>query len=71
MSEKTNQGIDRLIEESGLKLNFISDEMGISRQRLYDIRINPLSMGIDQMGKLAEILGVDFTDIYELIKKFK
>lgn len=69
MSEKTNKAIDGLIEESGLKLSFIAEQMSISRQRLYDIRVNPLSMGIDQMEKLAEILGVDFTDIYKASKK--
>lgn len=69
MSERTNKAIDELIENSGLKLSYIADRMNISRQRLYDIRVNPLSMGIDQMEMLAEILNVDFTDIYKASKK--
>lgn len=70
MSEKTFKELDELIEASGLKLDFIADEMEISRQRLYTIRLNPASMGIDQMEKIANILNVEFMDIYQIYKNF-
>lgn len=71
MSSETFKELDDLISESGLKLNFIANELGVSRQRLYEIRVNPSTMGIDQMEKLAQLLKVDFMDIYEIYKKFK
>lgn len=70
MSEKTNERLDELIVKSGLKLGYIADEMGISRQRLYELRINPRTMAIDQMERLSKILNVSFIDIYETSKKF-
>lgn len=71
MSEETFRELDDLISESGLKLNFIADELGITRQRLYEIRLKPNTMGIDQMEKLAQLLNVDFMDIYNIYKNFK
>lgn len=71
MSEETFRELDDLISDSGLKLNFIADELGITRQRLYEIRLKPNTMGIDQMEKLAQLLNVDFMDIYNIYKNFK
>lgn len=71
MSEETFEELDDLISKSGLKLNFIADEMNISRQRLYEIRMKPNTMGVDQMEKLAHLLNVDFMDIYQVYKNFK
>lgn len=70
MSNETFKELDELIFNSGLKLNFVAEELGISRQRLYEIRMKPNTMGIDQMEKLAQILNVNFMDIYEVYKKF-
>ena len=55
MSNETFKELDELIFNSGLKLNFVAEELGISRQRLYEIRMKPNTMGIDQMEKLAQI----------------
>ena len=71
MSEETFEELNDLIKKSGLKLNFIADEMNISRQRLYEIRMKPNTMGVDQMEKLAHLLNVDFMDIYQIYKNFK
>lgn len=70
MSNETFKELDELIFNSGLKLNYVAEELGISRQRLYEIRMKPNTMGIDQMEKLAQILNVDFIDIYKMYKKF-
>ena len=38
--------IDEAIDEAGLKQEFIAKKMGISRQRLYDLRKNPTLLNI-------------------------
>ena len=63
--------IDEAIDEAGLKQEFIAKKMGISRQRLYDLRKNPTLLNIEQMELLANILNLKFTDIYDIRKKFK
>lgn len=58
MSKKTFKPLDEMIENSGLKLDYIAEKMGITRMRLYQMRVNPISMSFEQMEKLADILGV-------------
>ena len=60
-----------MIDASGLKLEHIAKRMGISRQRLYELRLDPASMSIDQMENIAILLDVDFMDIYQIYKNFK
>lgn len=71
MEKKAYQPLEDLIDDSGLKLNYIADVLDISRQRLYEIRTNPSSMGIDQMEILADLLNVDFMTIHKIYKNFK
>lgn len=68
---KTYFPLDNLLNESGLKYNYIADEMGISRAQLYNMRVDPTVMGIDHMESLAKILGCNFSDIYSIRKKFR
>lgn len=71
MSRQTYKPLDELIDRSGMKMDAIANEMGISRQRLYELRKDPLQLGIDQIETLAHCIRVDFWDIYEVRKKFK
>lgn len=71
MSEKTFEELDVLIKDSGLKLGYIAKQMDISRQRLYELRLDPAVMSVDQMEKIAVLLDVSFMDIYKIQKKFK
>lgn len=71
METKTYEPLDDLMGRTGLKYSYIANELGISTQRLYDIRVNPKSMSIEQMEKLAQILNVSFMDIYKVQKKFR
>jgi len=71
MESKTYEPLDELMERTGLKYGYIANELGVSTQRLYDIRVNPRSMSIEQMEKLAQILNVSFMDIYKVQKKFR
>lgn len=68
--DETYKPLNELIDSSGFKLNYIADQMGISRIRLYQIRENPNLMSIDQMEKFAEILNVDFSVIHEIRKQY-
>lgn len=71
MDKKTYKPLEDLINNSGLKLKYIAHALGVTRQRLYEIRVNPASMGIDQADILADLLDVDFMVIYKIYKKFK
>ena len=71
MSAKTYEEMDQLIEESGMKLTSIADKMGISTQRLYIMRINPLTMDIEQMEQFAQVVGTTFDAVYDIRKKFR
>ncbi|EMF0102267.1 helix-turn-helix domain-containing protein [Enterococcus hirae] len=70
MTKATFEPLDNLIEEKGLRYNFVAKKMGIDPSYLWQMRCNLLKMDINHMELLAEILGVDFFDIYELRKKF-
>lgn len=71
LSQLTYKPLDELINRSGMKIDAIASKMGISRQRLYELRKDPLQLGIDQIETLAHCIKVDFWDIYEVRKKFK
>lgn len=71
MSTKTYERMDQLIEDSGMKLTSIAEKMGISTQRLYIMRINPLTMDIEQMEKFAQVVGTTFDVVYDIRKKFR
>ncbi|EMF0420095.1 helix-turn-helix transcriptional regulator [Enterococcus hirae] len=70
MTKATFKPLDNLIEEKGLRYNFVAKKMGINPSYLWQMRCNLLKMDINHMELLAEILGVDFFEIYELRKKF-
>ncbi|MGF3112672.1 helix-turn-helix domain-containing protein [Facklamia sp. P9177] len=71
MEQKTYEPLDSLIERKGLKYKFVADELGISQQRLYGMRLNPKSISVEQMEKMANVLSVSFMDIYKIQKKFR
>lgn len=71
MTKATFKPLDNLIEEKGLRYNFVAKKMGINPSYLWQMRCNLFKMDINHMELLAEILGVDFFDIYELRKKFE
>ena len=71
MSQLTYKPLDDLINRSGMKKDAIANAMGISRQRLYELRKDPLQLGVEQIESLAHCIRVDFSDIYEVRKKFK
>nr|DAW08103.1 MAG TPA: helix-turn-helix domain protein [Caudoviricetes sp.] len=45
--------------------------MDVSRQRLYEFRKDPACMSVDQLKKMADILGVEFADMYNLREAYQ
>lgn len=69
--QKTYEPIDEIIDNSGLKIEFIAEQMGLSRNRLYQLRVSPDKMNINQMEKFCELVGINFLDLYRIQKKFR
>lgn len=71
VGKKTYKPLDDLLDRTGLKKCAIADRLGVDSSTLYKWRVSPNTMGIDEMEKLSSILGVDFFDLYQIVKKFK
>ena len=59
--------LQKKIEKSGLKLQFIADQMGISRFALYQKIRNDTDFRVPEVIKLCEILGITDTAEKEAI----
>jgi len=64
---KTNV-LNTLVDRSGKSRDVIASEMGITRMQLYRLLTRPSRMRIEQMLKLASILGKTPRHIITLIK---
>jgi plasmid maintenance system antidote protein VapI len=64
---KTNV-LNTLVDRSGKSRDVIASEMGITRMQLYRLLTRPSRMRIEQMLKLASILGKTPRYIITLIK---
>ena len=56
--------IDELIESSGLKHEFIAKKIGVSSRTLYSWRKGKTFPKLDKAIKLADVLGVEITELY-------
>lgn len=68
MQQKTNRKIDELIQQSKLTQREFANKMDLSRQRTWDLRVDPANMSVKQMEKIATILRVDFDVIHQIHK---
>lgn len=68
MQQKTNRKIDELIQQSKLTQREFANKMDLSRQRTWDLRVDPANMSVKQMEKMATILRVDFDVIHQIHK---
>ena len=57
--------IDKLIEEKGLKERFIADKVGVSVRTILNWRKGETIPRLDQAVKLADVLGVEVTELYD------
>ena len=66
--QTTNEKFDELILSKGYSFDEVAKKMGITRQRLFQLRQRPERMGLLHMEMLSEIIGVPFADIHEIHK---
>lgn len=71
MLAKNKETLEDIIQESGLKLEKIASDMGISANYLWKLRQQPKKMDTVQLEKLAKALHVPITRVFEAIKNFE
>lgn len=73
MAIKTNdelkQAVNKAIKESGIKKNFISDKLGISRQAFYKMMNEKESFSLDDANKILAILGKETETVIKIVYK--
>lgn len=65
----TNKEFDELILSKGYSFDEVANKMGITRQRLFQLRQDPETLGLIQLEKISEIIGVPFAHVHEIHKK--
>ncbi len=68
--KRTYKPLDEIIDSSGLKKSVIAERLGVDYSTFYHWRVKPSSISAIELGKLSNILGVDFLSLLEVIKKF-
>lgn len=73
MTIKTNdelkQAVNQAIKDSGIKKNFISDKLGISRQAFYKMMNEKESFSLDDANKILGILGKETETVIKKVDK--
>lgn len=67
----TYKPLDKLIENSGYRLDYIANKLGVTSNRLWKMRVDPSTISIVQLEILADLFGCSFFDMYEFQKKFR
>lgn len=63
--------LSKLIENSGYKVSYVANEMGLSVSGFWKLRQDPAKkMNAEQMVKLAKILGEPVDTVFNAIKNF-
>lgn len=57
--------IEKLIEESGLRKNFVAEKIGVNYRQLRNYETGKSLIPIDKAFKLAALLGVKVDDLYD------
>lgn len=63
------QAVIQAIDASGIKKNFISDKLGISRQAFYKMMNEKESFSLDDANKILEILGKETETVIKKVDK--
>ena len=61
--------LEKLIKESGYKIEFIAEKLGMSRQNLYMTIYRGRKLSASRMLKLQELLGFDDETLKALMKE--
>ncbi|MCW2281481.1 XRE family transcriptional regulator [Lactococcus lactis] len=68
---KVKTPLDELIIESGLRMKVVASRFGLSRSGFYKKRQSPKNLTADEMTKIANIINVDETVVFEAVLKTK
>ena len=68
MSNTTKETLEDVILETGLKKEKIAEQMGMTANGLWRLRKDPKKMDSVQMEKLAQVLNVSVSRIFEAIQ---
>lgn len=63
------QAVNKAIKDSGIKKNFISDKLGISRQAFYKMMNEKESFSLDDANKILGILGKETETVIKIVDK--
>ncbi|MEY8514216.1 helix-turn-helix domain-containing protein [Lactococcus taiwanensis] len=66
---KENTPLDKLIIESGLRMKVVANQFGLSRSGFYKKRQTPKNLTADEMLKIAKIINVDETVVFDAVLK--
>lgn len=72
--DQITERVTNLREQSGLTQEDVANKLGISRQRWILVEKGERDLSTEELGKLAELFGIDIADFFEEIpniKKFK
>lgn len=68
---KTYKPLDQILKSSGFRYEAIAENMGITYNALYRIRIAPNKLTVDRIRDLEKAAGLAENRIYDLLKKFE
>lgn len=68
--KKTYEPLDNLLDSSGLKYKVIANKINVPYATFYKWRINPSRIDAVSAANIAEVIGVDLTDVIFVLKNF-
>lgn len=68
-NQELKQAVNKAIKDSGIKKNFISDKLGISRQAFYKMMNEKESFSLDDANKILGILGKETETVIKIVDK--
>ena len=68
--KKTYEPLDELLDSSGMKYKVIAKKINVPYTTFYKWRINPSRIDAVSAANIAEVIGVDLTDVILVLKNF-
>lgn len=68
--KKTYEPLDELLDSSGLKYKAIAKKINVPYTTFYKWRINPARIDAVSAANIAEVIGVDLSEVIFVLKNF-
>lgn len=68
---KTYKPLDDLLKGSGLRMEAISERIGLEPSGFYRMRLNPKKLTLEKIQRISDATGIDSELIYKVSKNFK